>query len=88
MKIEMKGTLEVDENRGVTYFHPDELMPYGQTALRIQGLAPFKITKRMLDVNLQSVGQNTALMAAELAVRMTEEGHNLEAILDKIRSLQ
>jgi hypothetical protein len=53
----IKGTLEVDEERGVIYFHTDDqymINGYGtQTPLRIQGLpAPIVSTKQM-DINFK-----------------------------------
>lgn len=59
MKTTLQGTLEIDHDRGVVYFHLDEAASVAElgvhTVLRIQGLPrPIpEIKERMLDVSIR-----------------------------------
>lgn len=86
--IKKRGTLEIDVERGVVYFHADELQSYGQTPLRIQGLVTPIDTRRMIDLNLTHQNTNVACYAAEFAFRCQEKGMNLEATLAELKKIQ
>lgn len=94
----IKGTLEIDVERGVVYFHADELQSYGLTPLRIQGLITPIDIRRMIDLNLAGQSQFTAqetiasiiasiraaeIIGVEFGYKCCEDGLSIQAAILK-----